>query len=59
MLNCLRERCGESVLLITDDPLAAESAGSVYAFLKQSDGSRELREISRSEYRVYTPDREI
>ena len=59
VLNCLRERCGESVLLITDDPLAAESAGSVYAFLKQSDGSRELREISRSEYRVYTPDREI
>ena len=57
LLSMLREKAGESVLLVTDDPGTA--SGNAYAYLGKNGGSRELRKITLKDFRIYTPDRTL
>ena len=59
LLENLREKSGESLIWITGDEGLAENAASGYVYLRQSNGTGELRQIPLDEFRVYTPEREI
>ena len=59
LLENLREKAGESLIWITGDEGLAEKAASGYVYLRQNNGTGELRQIPLDEFRVYTPESEI